>query len=157
MAGAASLGALPPAGWACGELGGIENGEPQCEVDNACLNNAPFVHSQSLEEEDVWRTKVVAGRGAIVGIAGEGYDVERHGETYKSTARVALSSGTTAINPDISKDGEQHHHSGLLKDYIPKTLPYDLALRINKVGNCHSFGSTRTGSGTTLHRKAGLG
>ena len=79
--------------------------------------------------------KVVAGRGARVGIAAEGYDVERDWETYKSTAKVCLSSGSTVILSDISKDGEDHCHYGLLKDYIPKTLPYDLALRINKDGN----------------------
>ena len=77
------------------------------------------------------RMKVVAGGGAMVGIAGEGYDVERPGETYESTAGVHLKSGTTAILPDISEDGEEHRHPGLLKDYIPETLPYDLALRIN--------------------------
>ena len=40
-----------------------------------------------------------------------------------------------AILPDTSKDGERHCHHGLLKDHIPETLPYDLALRINKGGN----------------------
>ena len=83
-----------------------------------------------------------------------GYDNGRHRKTNKSTARVGrvvLSSCTTteirpdvhqrgreqdaSINPDISEDGEQHYHHGLLKDHIPKTLPYDLALRINKDGN----------------------
>ena len=34
--------------------------------------------------EDVLRMKVVAGRNAEVGIAAEGYDVERHGETFNS-------------------------------------------------------------------------
>ena len=46
-----------------------------------------------------------------------------------------LSTGTTIIRPDISEDGEQHCHPGLLKDLIPKTRPYDLALRISKDGN----------------------
>ena len=55
---------------------------------------------------------MVAGGEAHVGIAVEGYDVERDGETSKSTAVVVLHSGTTAI-----------HHPRQLKDYIPKTLP----------------------------------
>ena len=84
----APLGALPPAGWACSEEGEIKNGEPQCKDD--AEERAHFKHSQSLEAEDVLRTKVVAGGGAWVGIAAEGYDVERSGETFKSTAEVDL-------------------------------------------------------------------
>jgi hypothetical protein len=48
---------------------------------------------------------------------------------------VCLHSGLVFIRSDISKDGEHHIHLDLLKDRIPKTLPYDLALRINKDGN----------------------
>ena len=96
---------------------------------------AVFKHSQSLEADDVLRMKVVAGRGAIVGIAVEGYNVERDGETSKSTATVLLSSGSTAMYPGISEDGGGHYHPRHLKDYIPKTLPYDLALCINKDGD----------------------
>ena len=59
----------------------------------------------------------------------------KHRETIKTIAGVWLSNGTTAIYSDISRDGEHHIHSGHLKDYIPKTLPYDLALRISKDGN----------------------
>ena len=44
-----------------------------------------------------------------------------------------LSIGSTIIKSDISEDGEEHVHS--LQDRIPKTLPFDLALRINKDGN----------------------
>ena len=117
--------------WEKGSEGEIVSGELQGDGgDDTC-----FKHSQSLEAEDVLRMKVVAGGGACVGIAGEGYDVERHGETKKSTAMVALSDGTTFILSAISEDGEDHVHYGLLEDYIPKTLPYDLALRINKDGN----------------------
>ena len=65
----------------------------------------------------------------------EGYDVERDEETNASIAFVNLGGGSTAIYPDISEDGEKHYHSRLLKDHIPKTRPYDLALRINKDGN----------------------
>jgi hypothetical protein len=113
-------GALPTAGWACSEGGEIKNGAPQCKDDE---ERAAFVHSQSLEAEDVLRTKVVAGRNAWVGIAGEGYDVERDRETYKSIAKVDLSTGNTIIYSGISRDGQQHIHYDLLKDYIPKTLP----------------------------------
>jgi hypothetical protein len=135
----ASFGALPPAGWAGSEKGEIENGEPRHkdeeEEDDEDDDFACFKHSQSLEAGDVLRMKVLAGGGACVGIAGEGYDVERHGETDESTAGVWLDDGTPVIRSDISEDGEDHFHHGLLKDYIPKTLPYDLALRISKDGN----------------------
>ena len=48
---------------------------------------------------------------------------------------VVLRTGTTAIHPGISEDGEEHYHPCHLKDYIPKILPYDLAFCINKNGN----------------------
>ena len=152
MSGAASLGALPPAGWACSEGGEIKNGQPQCKDDE---NYAVFKHSQSLEAEDVLRMKVVAGGTAWVGIAAEGYDVERDGETVDSTAYVMLSNGTTAIYSDISEDGKQHYHHGLLKDpgqASPTTWPF----ASTRTATCHSFGSTRTGGGTILHLKVGL-
>jgi hypothetical protein len=132
MSGASSRGALPPAGWACSEGGEIKNGDPQCKEGESY---ACFKHSQSLEAEDVLRMKVLAGGSALVGIATEGYDAERHEETKKSTALVFLHNGTTVIHSDISEDGKQHRHIALLKDYLPKTLPYDLALRIKKDGN----------------------
>jgi hypothetical protein len=58
-------------------------------------------------------------------------------QTYTSTAVVGLGLdyGTTLMFSDISKDGEEHRHPSRLKDRIPKTLPYDLALRISKDGN----------------------
>ena len=72
---------------------------------------AAFRHSQSLEAEDVLRTKVVAGRSARVGIALEGYDVERPRETwFRSIAYVSLFIGSTIIGSDISEDGERHFH-----------------------------------------------
>ena len=119
----ASLGGLDPAGWKCSKHGEIKNGEPRCKEEES---HACFKHSQSLEAEDVLRMKVVAGEDAFVGIAAEGYDVERDGETYKSTTVVDLGDGTTFISSDISEDGEEHLHHRHLKDYIPKTLPFDL-------------------------------
>ena len=83
-------------------------------------------------------------------------DVEKRRETYKSTAKVDLSTGNTTIFSDISKDGEQHVHLDLLKDHIPETLPTTWLFASIRTAICHSFGSTRTGSGTTLHRKVGL-
>ena len=58
--------------------------------------------------------------------------MEKHREALKSTARVNLSTGTTVIRSYISQDGEEHYHPNHLKDHIPKTLPYDLALLINR-------------------------
>jgi hypothetical protein len=151
----APLGGLDPAGWACNEYGEIKNGEPQCKEDD--YDVGCFKHSQSLEPEDVLRMKVVARGGALVGIAAEGYDVERDGETYKSTAFVWLYTGTTQIRSDISEDGEDHFHYGLLKDYIPETLPYDLALRINKDGNMQQIRFNEDGAWHDFAPEGGAG
>jgi hypothetical protein len=150
---------LPPAGWAFffegGEIENVENGETRCkevgcqEEEQYQLDEfACFKHSQSLEEGDVWRMKVVEGMGAFVGFATESYNAEKHWETIESSVWVVLSSGTTAIHPDASYEGwvfdergyqiaggATNVHYGLLYDYTPKTFPYDLALRINKDGN----------------------
>ena len=128
--GASPLGALEPQGWSHNEGGEIADGRPQSNGGYGY-----FKHTRTLQAKDVWKMKVVAGGGASIGIAGEGYDVERHYETYKSTAYVLLSNGSSFICSDISEDGETHGHSCLLEDRIPKTLPYDLALRMSKDGN----------------------
>ena len=122
---------LDPSLWQFGDNGEMPGGHPQSKGKL----DAYFKHSQSLDPEDVWRMQVVEGAGVNVGIATEEYDVERHGETYKRTAVVWLGDGTTDIDTDISLDGKDHYHEDHLKDYIPKTLPYDLALRITKGGN----------------------
>ena len=44
------------------------------------VDDVTFKHSQSLEAEDVWTMKMVAGGKATVGFAGEGYNVEREEE-----------------------------------------------------------------------------
>ena len=122
---------LEPGGWAHNGNGEVSEGKPQSKGGWAF-----FRHSRELQAQDVLRTKVVeVGGSACVGFAAESYDVEKHWQTGKSTAEVHLSDGTTRINSDISQDGEEHVHYNHLKDYIPKTLPYDLALRINKDGN----------------------
>ena len=123
---AALPGALPPAGWACSKNGASANGELQSKDGYAF-----FKHSQSLEAEDVLRMKVRGGI-AIVGIAAEGYDVERSWETKKGTAWVYLLDGTSFILSGISEDDCERGHPSLLKDHIPETLPYDVALRVTK-------------------------
>ena len=74
--------------------------------------------------------------------AGAGYDVEREGETYKSTAMVEH----VFICPDISLDGQQHSHFGHLRPHIPEA-PFDLALHCPVQEHQHT-----TLCGTTLHR-----
>ena len=77
--------------------------------------------------------KVEGGRARRVGIAGEGYDVERHGETVQSTAYVWMHDGTTNIWSKISQDGEYHVHDDHLKDHhLPKTLPYGLPFALSR-------------------------
>ena len=124
--------ALDPEGWSHNGNGEITEGRPQGNGDGG----ARFKHTRSLQAKDVWRMRVEVGGWAWVGFASEHYNAEKHMETYDSTAWVFLDNGTTFIYPDISRDGEEHINYGAhLKDYIPKTLPYDLALRITKDGN----------------------
>jgi hypothetical protein len=122
---------LEPEDWAHSEGGEIAEGKPQW-----CKGGwTYFKHSRELQAQDVLRMQVVEGGEAIVGFATESYDLEKVSETIMSTAYVWLSDGTTVIDSGISQDGQQHVHHGHLKDYIPKTLPYDVALRISKDGN----------------------
>jgi hypothetical protein len=79
--------------------------------------------------------KVVQGGNVWVGIAGEGYDVERLEKTHTSVAWVSLGDGTTIIKSGISEDGGDHRHLNHLRGHLPETKPYDLALRITKDGN----------------------
>jgi hypothetical protein len=76
--------------------------------------------------------RVTEGGSAIVGFAGEGLDVERWREMMSCTAGVALSDGSTVIETDISLDGQYHNQYGPL---LPKTKPYDLALRCDTDGH----------------------
>jgi hypothetical protein len=66
-----------PGGWkhnASGKL--LKNGQPRW----AKGNEAYFKHSQPLQGGDVWSMRV-EGTCALVGLANEGFDVERYGET----------------------------------------------------------------------------
>ena len=124
---------------------------------------ASFKHSQSLEPEDVWMMKVCTKVFGI-GVVAEGFDVERHVETEMSTARLDLSNapndmgehGSTCILSDISEDGK--YKSGRIpKDQIPKTLPYDLALRINKDGNMPQLRFNEDGQWHDFAPEGGVG
>ena len=107
-------------------------GKPQSKGQVASFRGS-FRHSRELQAQDVLRTRVEGGGRAWIGFATESYNVEKDGETRRSTAFFSLSDGTTKIGSDISQD--KHLHFDHLGDYIPKNLPYDLALRINKDGN----------------------
>ena len=72
------------------------------------------------------------GNNAVVGFAGQQYDPKKHRETFRSTVRAYLCDGTTAVASDIVQDGEDHIHPEHFKDHIPKTNPYDVALRCDK-------------------------
>ena len=52
----------------------------------------------------------------------------------KNTAWVGLGDGTTVIGSGISLDG-RHGHPNHLFHLIPKTKPYDLAMRCDTDGN----------------------
>jgi hypothetical protein len=109
--------------------GEIIEGRPQSKGGKAY-----FKHSRSLQPKDVWRMRVEVGGSAYVGFATEKFNVEKHGETGKSIAWVALGTGLTAIYTDISQDGQDHWHHGHLRPHIPEA-PFDLAVRCEAVSN----------------------
>ena len=121
---------LDTAGWAHNGSGEIVNGQTRSPEGDYAF----FKHSQELQGGDVWRMRVEVG-GAWVGFATEQYNVEKDGETCESTAWVCLGDGSTCIDTGISQDGECHHHHDHLRDHIPETKPYDVAVRITKDGN----------------------
>jgi hypothetical protein len=122
--------ALEHEGWSHDEGGEIIERRPQSKVN--C--SAYFKHTQSLQPKDVWRMRVEVGGSAYVGFATEKFNVEKLGETHKSTAGVCLDDGETDIYPDISQDGQRHHHPGHLGPHIPEA-PFDLAVRCEAVSN----------------------
>jgi len=82
------------------------------------------------------------------------------GRGTRALPGYGLSTGTTVINSDISEDGEAHWHPGLLEDYIPKILPYDvlyLAIRITKDGNMPQFRFNEDGEWHDFAPEGGTG
>jgi hypothetical protein len=110
-------------------------GQPQSTGGDDADRGAFFKHGQPLQSGNVWRVKVERVASAIVGFATEAYAPKRNWETRKNTARVALGTGSTYINRDISLDGERHHHLDRLAPHIPKTTPFEVALRCEAVAN----------------------
>jgi hypothetical protein len=70
---------------------------------------------------------------------------------------VELFNCTTVIFPDISQDGVWRFHRGHLEAHIPKTLPYDLALRINKDGNMPQLRFNEDGEWHDIAPEGGTG
>jgi hypothetical protein len=75
------------------------------------------------------------GKRAQAGFAGEGYEPARHDETCEGTAGVWLGDGTAFINAGLSLDGQRHFHSRHLSSHVPKTAPFDVALRCDPDGD----------------------
>ena len=115
---------LHSAGWQHNAEGAVVDGVLRCTNESL----APFKHSQAIGPGDVLRMRVEAGKTAIVGLAGEGLDIKRYGETWRSTALVNMRNGTTANHADLSLDRQYQGHHCQLRDQIPKA-PFDLALR----------------------------
>jgi hypothetical protein len=119
---------LDASGWSHNNKGKVAGGRPQWISDSA----AHFKHAQPLASGDVWRCRVEFMAGVLLGFAGQAYDPERHGETYKSIVKVDLDGGNTFIGEGASLDGQEHSHFAHMAQHVPKTTPYDVALRINK-------------------------
>jgi hypothetical protein len=156
---ASSLHALEAAGWEFSQWGKIMNGQPQ---STGIGGSAYFKHSRPLEAADVLKMRVQVGTYAFVGLCGQAYDVEKYGETYKSTAWMDLHDGTTRIFSGLSQDAQDHSHLSHVGPYIPKA-PFDLALRCEAVSNVpqiqfnddnvwHNFAPNRVGGSAYLYR-----
>jgi hypothetical protein len=122
--------ALEPEGWGHNGQGEITEGRPQGKGGGYAV----FKHSRVLQAKDVWKMRVEVGGDARVGFASEQFNAEKHNETHKSTAWVALDNGSTCIGTDISEDGQQHYHDDHLGPHIPEA-PFDLAVRCEAVSN----------------------
>jgi len=115
---------LDPVGWA--SVGGVV----KKGVTKSNGRNAAFKHSHEFQIGEVWKMNVEKVRGtAKVGFATENYDVTLYRETEDNTAWNSLTNGTTAIDRNISSDGENHHYFKHLKDHLT-TLPSAVALQI---------------------------
>ena len=119
---------LDPNGWKCNDKGVLVGGQLQSKGGK----QAYFKHSQAMTA--IVRMRVEEGSVSI-GFGGQHYDPERPFETYGSTARVWLDDGSTRIFPDLSRDGEEHHHHAHLGPLIPKSKPFDVALRCDPDGH----------------------
>ena len=123
---------LDKAGWQKSPMGETVDGEQQC-VGGA----AYFKHSQTLASGSVWRTRVSHAHGGdvTIGFAGETLDVKNYVKTFRDSAYVHLGSGTTFIRRLLSEDGRLHCHQTHLQHEIPKTTPYEVALRCEPGSN----------------------
>jgi hypothetical protein len=99
---------------------------------------AHFKHLKDHQGGSVFEYRVEGvrtGRSSLIGFAAEDFDVDRAEETGNSTAVVSLYNGTAIIRPDMSLDGKKHLHSDYLQRFIPKSRPYNVAVRCQAVSN----------------------
>ena len=117
---------LDAAGWQKSPMGETVDGEQQCMGGAAY-----FKHSQTLASGSVWRTRVSHAQGGdvTIGFAGETLNVKNYVKTFRDSAYVHLGSGTTFIRRLMSENGRLHCHQTHLQHEIPKTTPYEVALR----------------------------
>ena len=124
--------------WRCSDHGQLrKDGQPQVNklaVTGQFAPQAFYKHSQAIIAGDICKMKV-AGRRVYVGFAGEAYSPWKHNATRGSTAGVWLDSGTTVLRSEISSDGQRHYHPDHLRDFIPKTVRFDVALRCETISN----------------------
>ena len=136
-ASAADPDAIDGTGWADDGKGEVVAGKPRLKDGYGRHDYACFKHSQATPTGDVWTMQVdEEGQYAYIGFAGADFDPARYGETCNSTATVHLGDGTTYIFPDLSLDGQQHHHRDHLGPHLPpKTGSFVVSLRADADGN----------------------
>jgi hypothetical protein len=125
---------LDPAGW-------VNDGSGL--VVNNVIQRSPalepgythFKHEHPLCAGDILSMYVEEGHAGYVGFAGQSYNPKRAAETCTDTARLRLGRGTAGIFKDLSADNREKWSVSHLASHIPKTAPYDLALRCEAVSN----------------------
>ena len=122
---------MQAAGWTYNSKHGeLLNGEPPWVNGSVlCTPFWPFVFSQALRPGDVWKARVEVVDSLLVGFAGDKFRPGVEADTGRSTAWVELGSGAVHIAEDVSRDKTKHYHRRHLAPHLPKTAPYDIALR----------------------------
>jgi hypothetical protein len=112
--------------WMCDSHGKIVDGQPESLGGFAYCKN-----SRALQSGDIWTMRVDVLAGAIIGFTEESYDVNRPTGAFESAIKVSLGDGTTAIGSGLSVDGKYHVLSRHLYSHLPKTAPFNVAVRCN--------------------------
>ena len=87
-----------------------------------------FVNKKHYHKGDTyWVT--VRGYDMQVGFCTTRYNPLRDNDTFEHTAGLDIKDGSTFMHRGAADDGEQHAQRRFLLQYVPKKLPFEIALR----------------------------